>query len=73
MIQLLLSFLPLSTTDSFTGMASYTSEAHSEPLIDYSHDKDVSQTGKVSDSEAIALNWTDGKVAGEFLNLVYCP
>lgn len=54
-------------------MASYTSEAHSEPLIDYSHDKDVSQTGKVSDSEAIALNWTDGKVAGEFLNLVYCP
>lgn len=48
------------------------SEDLSEPLIDYSKDKDVIQTGKVSDLDAMTQNWTDGKVAGELLDFVIC-
>lgn len=44
----------------------------SEPLIDYSKDKDVIQIGKISDLDAMAQNWTDGKVAGELLDFVIC-
>lgn len=40
-------------------------EQNQSGLIDYSNDNDVTQTARVSDAQAIAKDWTDGKVAGE--------